>query len=190
MPTHCINWKIRLPGKRADAALDWVRQYVEQFDTSTLESVRINPGSSRYVGVYGHCLYPTEDRPTFRISCHVPGPFPCDVVTRKRPLYPKPDGSFPRAPRGCRRGLLCFDPRSGRKWYRLLGKIHLETLGEAVVWIVSHELFHFLRQTRQIKGRDNEIEADRFADGQLADYRVSAMGQPSSAIGAQLTLFD
>jgi hypothetical protein len=36
---------------------------------------------------------------------------------------------------------------------------------------MAHEGFHFLRRTRQIGGRDNEIQADQFSDDQLQAFR-------------------
>ena len=159
-----MEWRIDLPGTEADAALSWLQTVFEGYDTRQLEYVRIGRGSRRYEGVYGHCEYPADKRTLYRISCFAPGPFPCTTVTRKPPLYPRSDGTFPRAPRGCRRGELCCDPSRGRSWYRVLGKTQLADLEHAVVWIVSHETFHFLRHSRQIPGRNNEIEADRFAD--------------------------
>lgn len=161
-----MRWIVRL-GQEAESAVAWLKDQINTFDTARLDSIRIDRGRSRYEGVYGHCLYPTKARSTFRMSCHLPGPFPCTIVTRKPPLYPRSDGTFARAPRGCRRSVLCYDPQSGRQWYRLLGKTRLHEINQAAVWIVSHEAFHFLRHTRQVKGRNNEIEADRFADDMM-----------------------
>lgn len=70
-------------------------------------------------------------------------------------------------------GLLCKAERDGviREWKRVIGFTQVETLDEAIVWIMAHEGFHFLRRTRQIGGRNCEIEADRFADAQLQQLR-------------------
>ena len=54
-----------------------------------------------------------------------------------------------------------------REWKRVIGYTETRTRDEGLVWIVAHEAFHFLRHTRQIEGRNTEIEADRFADEQL-----------------------
>ena len=166
-----MRWIIQLKGCHADRGLSWSRRFLDTYDTSRIEWVRIDQGRGNYQGVYGRCWYPTDDRPTFRISCQVPGPFPCDILTRKPPLYPREDGTFPRAGRGTRRGQYVHDPRTGREWYRVLGCTRVETIDEGIVWILAHEAFHFLRQTRQIPGRNNEIEADHFADQQVEDYR-------------------
>ena len=165
-----MKWHIAHGIAPTNRALSWTHNFINQYDTSKLESIRISPGSNRYEGVYGHCHYPTKKRPTYRISCQVPGPLPCDISTRKRPLYADPNGLFPRAPRGCRRGALIFDPKSGKKWYRVRGKTRVETLDSGIAWILGHESFHFLRKTRQIPGRNTEIEADAFADQCLQNF--------------------
>jgi len=115
-------------------------------------------------------LVSKQEAAHFRISCQVPGPYPCDIITRKKPVYRNPDGSWP----------IGFDPknhqhvhdlRSGRYWVRMYGKTVVQNLDEAIVWIVGHEAFHWLRRTRQIPGRNTEIEADQFADEQLQAFR-------------------
>jgi hypothetical protein len=52
----------------------------------------------------------------------------------------------------------------------VLSSTRLKNLDEAIVWVLAHEAFHFLRRTRQIPGRNTEIAADQFADETLAFY--------------------
>jgi hypothetical protein len=40
-----------------------------------------------------------------------------------------------------------------------------------LVFLVAHEAFHYLRKTKQVKGRHGEIEADAFALKMLEQYR-------------------
>lgn len=180
-----MKWVVHLEGGGGNEAIRWAGRFFGAYNLSSVEWLRIDRGRGNYEGVYGRCHYPTKERPTYRISCQVPGPFPCDIVTRRKPLYARADGSFPRAPRGCRRGTLCYDPRTGRRWYRLIGKTHVADLDEGIVWIVSHESFHFLRATRQVPGRNTEIDADRFADEQLEAFR-----QPSRRVTFVESLFN
>jgi hypothetical protein len=167
---------------RAPRALAWVKDFLGRFDTSQVGWLRIDFGREyrdrlgrryhKYRGVYGRCWYPSERQPTVRISCQVPGPFPCEIVTRQKPIYRNPDGTWPPAARQVR-GPVIVDARSGRRWKRVYGATRVQNLDEAIVWIFAHEAFHWLRQTKQIPGRNNEIEADAFADAQLAQYRQS-----------------
>ena len=43
------------------------------------------------------------------------------------------------------------------------GKFILNTLDEGFVWIYGHEIYHYLARTKQLKGKDNEVNADRYA---------------------------
>jgi hypothetical protein len=51
---------------------------------------------------------------------------------------------------------------------------------EALVFLVAHEAFHYLRKTRQVEGRHGEIEADAFALKMLERYHdVSSIAIPT-----------
>ena len=69
-------------------------------------------------------------------------------------------------------GPVVVDRRSGRRWKRVYGKTVVHSLDEAIVWIVAHEAFHWLRHTRQVPGRNTEVEADAYADRQLSVFRA------------------
>ncbi|MBA2376447.1 MAG: hypothetical protein H0V75_10000 [Rubrobacter sp.] len=103
-------------------------------------------------------------------------PLPVEILTRQRPLYKREDGSFPSTPYGMRRGQLFVSRRGGREraWHRLYGTTILRDADEAVLWIVAHEMYHYLRRTRQVDGTNNEIEADAFSDETLRCYRRCA----------------
>jgi hypothetical protein len=161
-----MRWIVDLEGQQP-LALSWAREFISEFDTSLLAWIRIDRGRGKYRGAYGRCWYPNRRIPFYRISCQVPGPFPCDIPTRKPPLYISPDGSHPPFPPGTRPGDRVKDLRTGREWIRVISSTRLMSLDEAIVWVLAHEAFHFLRRTRQVAGRNNEIEADRYADDML-----------------------
>jgi hypothetical protein len=176
---------------RAPRALAWVKAFFSQFDTSEVGWLRIDFGREyrdrrgrlyhKYRGVYGRCWYPSARQPKIRISCQVPGPFPCDIVTRKTPVYRNADGTWPAAARLVR-GPVFENARSGRQWKRVYGRTEVRDLDEAIIWIIAHEAFHWLRKTGQIPGRNTEIEADAFADRKLAEFRDSLPAhRPSEA---------
>jgi len=166
-----MRWIVEL-GDEQPLALAWAREFFSDFDTSRVEWVRIDRGRGRYTGAYGRCWYPTARLPFYRISCQVPGPFPYEISTRKPPLYRRPDGTFPKPEPGTHRGQRVLAVASGREWFRMRGSSRLADLSEAIVWVLAHEAFHFLRHARQIPGRNTEIEADRFADDTLQFYRT------------------
>ena len=190
------------PQIRTDAqrGIAWAKSFVRRFDTSMVAWLRIDLGREyqdsrgrsyrKYRGVYGRCWYPTKTNPTIRISCQVPGPFPCQIVTRKRPVYRNQDGSWPEGFKPGRKTRL-FDSASGRCWIRQYGKTVVNDLNEASVWIVAHEAFHWLRMTRQISGRNTEIEADAFADKMLEEFRHSpCTSAEQDEHGEQLTFWE
>ena len=167
------RWVIEVDRREVETSLDWARDFFARYDTSQLSAIRIGHGRGRAVGVYGRCWYPTPQSPRYRISCQLPGPFPSLIPTRRPPVYRHADGSWPPIPAGCREGLACRAEKGGvvREWKRVIGYTEARTRDEGLVWIVAHEAFHFLRHSGQIKGRNTEIEADKFADEQLLILR-------------------
>lgn len=167
------KWIIELDRREVESALDWARDLFARYDTTELASIRIDKGRGRATGVYGRCTYPTADVPYYSITCHVPGPFPCSITTRRLPIYRQPDGGWPEIPAGCVEGLSCRAEQGGvvREWKRIIGYTGVLTQEEGIVWIVAHEAYHYLRRTRQVPGRNTEIEADKFADKQLKNLR-------------------
>jgi hypothetical protein len=52
----------------------------------------------------------------------------------------------------------------------------LFSLDEAVAFVGAHEIFHFLRHSRQVGGRNGENEADQFAKVHLEEFRRARPG--------------
>ncbi len=155
----------------ASEGLAWCEELLSGYDLSKLSRLSVRDGSARKVppGVWGTCYYPDPRRNilTYRITCSIKGPFPVGKQTRKSPLYANEDGTYPPLPHGLLSVGREFVSTSGgktRRWVRLYGVTILCDEDEAIVWIIAHEAFHFLRRTRQIPGRNVEIAADRFAD--------------------------
>ena len=169
-------WRVDEPF-RGRAGLDWCEEFFEGYDIAEVSRITVRDGSKRKTPacVWGTCYYPDPGRgiKTYRITCSIKPPFPSSVHTRRSPLYAREDGTYPPVPEGLTPGQQFVSRRNGRerRWVRLYGKTRLETLDEAVVWILSHEAYHFLRRTRQVPGRNAEIEADRFSDEALEHFR-------------------
>ena len=53
--------------------------------------------------------------------------------------------------------------RRGRGWKWLWDAEPVENSEQLMVWICAHELYHFLRHTRQVPGINRETRANRFA---------------------------
>jgi len=155
--------------------LRWLEREFVGYDFSAINRFALRDGATskkKPPGVWGMCSYQRRGHPAYKITCSVKEPLPATLITRQRPLYRDDDGTFPTQPYGTRRGQLFVSKRGGREraWHRLYGTTILHDVDEAVVWIVAHELYHYLRRTRQVDGRNTEIEADAFSDGMLTNY--------------------
>jgi hypothetical protein len=69
-------------------------------------------------------------------------------------------------------GAWLIDPKTVKEWKRLYRLLSLRDQDEALVWIIAHEAFHYLRRTRQIDGKNVEIEADRYAEEVLRAFQA------------------
>lgn len=176
---HEVRFDFRLDDSPADEGLAFVRSFCERFDCSRLAYLKVAPGSGGG-GVYGVCRFPGKaartrlTREFYRISCFVQGPFPDGVSVRRPPVYRNDDGSWPRLPvdeRIYTRGGVETGPPPAKAWIRITSITDLDDASEAAVWIAAHEMFHYLRASRQIPGRNTEIEADAFADETLREFR-------------------
>src|SRR6266516_4143479 len=138
---------------RAPEAVAWVKEFLARFDVSLLGWLRIDFGREhrdrqgriyyKFHGVYGRCWYPTKKQPSIRLSCQVPGPFPCAIITRKKPIYRRSDGTWPAEAKQNRGPVYC-DASSQRHWKRVYAKTTVKNLNEGVVWVFAHEAFHWL----------------------------------------------
>lgn len=157
--------------------LRWLEREFSSYDFSAIDRFALRDGSGakkKPPGVWGMCSYQRRGRSAYKITCSVKQPLPVRIIIRQRPLYRDDgDGTFPTQPYGTRRGQMFVSRRGGREraWYRLYGTTILHDTDEAVVWIVAHAMYHFLRRTRQVVGRNTEIEADAYSDGMLRRYR-------------------
>ena len=167
-----MRWIVHREICGGDAGVVWLRELLGGRDVSAVDWIRIDFGRGYKRGAYGGCWYPVRSNGKgYRISVQVPGPFPWTMRRYRKPLYRNSDGTWPALPAGCQLAGWCRDERSGREWQRLVVGYRLATVQEGIVFIGAHEVFHFLRHSRQISGRNGENEADEFALGQLSEFR-------------------
>lgn len=162
--------------ERDDAreGLAWVWQFLARWDTEKIDCLRIfcskRSGLGKQGSVSGVCYYPNKKSRCYRISCGVQGEFPSDVLISCKPQYRREDGTFPLVPDGYESRGYRLDLRTGVAWRRLARRIPLMDYSEALVYLVAHEVFHFLRRERQVAGRNNNIDADAFAIARLQEF--------------------
>jgi hypothetical protein len=165
---------------RVDRALEdsegfgWVRERLEAYDWSMADWVSVRRGRSEKHAFRGVCKAP-HDGSRYRINCNVSkhASYPIHQLVRLSPLYRNPDGTWPEVPEGHVVGDRFVATRNGEsvQWRRLYRPLELRTEDEVLVFLVAHEAFHYLRKTRQVRGRHGEIEADAFALKMLERYR-------------------
>jgi hypothetical protein len=166
---------------RVDKALEdseglrWISERLGAYDWSKADWVSVRRGQSAKYAFRGVCKMP-RDGGGFRINCNVSehAAYPIYQRMRMAPLYRNPDGTWPEVPEGHKLGD-CYVAARGNgqsvQWKRLYRPLELGSEDEVLVFLVAHEAFHYLRKTRQVKGRHGEIEADAFALKMLEHYR-------------------
>jgi len=185
-----MEWKIKqdFKDKLRYATIAWLEDWLARFDTSELAyinmrlPVKAQSTKGGHGGVYGMCYYPARKKRDrvgikayYRISCTVAQKIiPFQIDTRRKPLYKNPDGTWPPVPEGCKKGAWNSANNNGkvREWWSIIGQTNINTFDEAAVWLFGHEIFHFLRRTKQVPGRNTQIEADVFGDALLYCFRI------------------
>lgn len=168
-----MQWKIDPLVKPSQIGIAWLKSFLEQYDLSKLEYVRLDMGRGNYSGCYGRCWYPQGRGGKFKISMQVPGPFPVTINTRRPPIYYDSNNIPSR--------ILSDDEIKGAykeshnesgvtKWHQVTSSTILTNRDLGIIWLGAHEAFHFLRKSKQIEGRNGEIDADAYADKIFLDF--------------------
>jgi len=97
--------------------------------------------------LYGVCHFPYTKRSHYVIKCR---------ANEEKTNYPT---------------IYTFNVRLN-KTYNLIQKDAIyQTAEEAIVWLLGHELFHYLRATQQIKGKNTEAQANEFGFKCLSEFK-------------------
>ncbi len=166
---------------RVDEALEdseglrWVREQLEAYDWSRADWITVRRGRSEAYAFRGVCKSPRKGC-GYRINCNVSEhtPYPVTQFVRVSfPLYRNPDGTWLEVPEGHKVGDHYEATRHGKgvQWRRRYRPLELGSEDEVLVFLVTHEAFHYLRKTKQVAGRHGEIGADAFALEMLERYR-------------------
>ena len=155
--------------------LQWIRERLGAYDWSRADWISVRRGRSEKYAFRGVCKMPRSGS-GYRINCNVSeyAAYPIYQYMRVPPLYRNPDGTWPKVPEGHKVGDRYVAARGngkGVQWKRLYLPLKLRSEDEVLVFLVTHEAFHYLRKTRQVEGRHGEIEADAFALRMLEQYR-------------------
>ena len=168
-----MQWKISIDDSLISDALTFISDFLCNYNVDSLRYIKIESGNKKYEGVYGLCKFPGYNRcKDFRIDCYLPGPFPIERISLAKGYVYRKYGKWPKIDKK----IMSYGTRliKGRKryWRRYAEKTRFNDINESCVWLLGHELFHFLRATKQIPGKNYETFADRFGDELLNRYRA------------------
>ena len=134
--------------------MGYARRFLEGFDTKALAWVKVRDGASASraeKGFWGTCYAPTPTIGRYRVSCSAKGEdrhFPASTaLRRKRNLLP------------------------GRSKPSLRCEAVVEDVDEGLIWILGHELFHFLAFTGQTNAANTEFNASTWGYEMIWSYR-------------------
>lgn len=124
-----------------------MKQMHDQFDMSAVDCIMLDKESISGQALSGSChtlRFQQLVRSVYVVNAHVAGPFPYHASAF---LEVKP-----------------------RHHTRL--RFTLNDEAEATVWILAHELGHYLKNTKQVPGENSELEVTRYSNGWLEKWRT------------------
>lgn len=146
----------------------WVRQELNHWNTANLDWVKLLPlkKNNRF---HGHCTYPKRTAPRKRSFVHG-YQIRCSLNTRPE-KYP-----------------YVFEANVGT-WQKKTGsttlwgynteRVKLDDPAECGIFLFGHELFHFIRHSRQTEGRNTQVQADRYGVEMLKRFRKERVVFPT-----------
>ncbi len=137
--------------------LQYITHRLEDYDTRLLEWIKLLPLNGRHL-LHGCCTYPVRTRPRarsfksgYRIRASV-------NVEMAPPFRFEHWGRIPS--RDCKQG-----------WYSGPRSFFFDDLEECAVHTLSHECFHFLSHSKQVRMKNTEANANHWADEWLHAFR-------------------
>ena len=132
-------------------ATAFIKELAFGFDLHMLQSVTFTP-TTRTSITTGHCLFPSgekhkgQSKQGYRLVCRI-----------------APDITWPASEE------IVIGFNKNRK--PVVEVVEYVSPDEALVWIAGHEFFHFLRDSRQVPGRNVECQANLFGLKWLREFR-------------------
>jgi hypothetical protein len=151
--------------------VEFLQQKLEPFDTTKVWSIRLYSFKG-VVHYNGRCCFPQPSNRKSRkcahyrlsagVDLHLLWPHTASIATGTKDLEVK-------------------DPRSGfamqKTWAYVWTPVTFENATEALVFVLGHEVFHFLRHSRQIDGRQTEPQANKYGLQWLEEWRTNERRQ-------------
>ncbi len=135
----------------------FVLDKLSNYDVRLLESIKLLPLNKKAL-LHGCCTYPVRTKPrarTYKSGYRIRASVNIDMSP------PFAYNHWARIP--------SRDYQQG--WYSGAKEFRYDDLEQAAVHTLSHEVFHMLAHSRQVKEKNTEANANWFADFWLEDYR-------------------
>lgn len=125
------------------------KKKMKSFDMSKLSQIHLSIGKT----YDGSCYYPTKTSKSYKIECRLSKSEPLPELI-----------SFYVRPKIIIKGLhKTIKPKIDKE----IANNH----EECMVWLLGHELFHFLRDTKQISGKNTQSQANEYGFTLLREFK-------------------
>lgn len=128
--------------KKFKKVIEYFEEKLKFKDFSILKEIQLNM-SYRF---YGACIYPYNRHNFYLIKCGL----------NKKQTYPSYSS---------------FNIRKKDSCTLFKTIITCDNCFEDMVWVIGHEIFHYLRDTRQIEGKNTEAQANEFGIKCLKEFQ-------------------
>jgi len=155
-------------------AEQFIIAFLSQYNVDKLAYIRLR--GSKGIGNHGYCQYPISTRKYNKLR-HIrrniqPRKYYHIVCNIGRDTtYPRKISQYigckvPQGFKGDPSGLA----RNQLDW--VYDEEEVRDINEETIWIFGHEIFHFLRKTRQVDGRNTQSQANKFGFKLLRDFKT------------------
>lgn len=157
----------------SDKAKSFIDKTLNQYNVESLESIELKRVSK--VGTSGLCFYPISTRKVNKFK-----KLGRKLKARKYYHIICRVGEDTKYPYEERQYIGCQVPRNYIGNPSLLPREALEWIydqeicnseDELMIWVFGHEIFHFLRKTKQVPGRNTQSQANKFGFELLRKYK-------------------
>jgi hypothetical protein len=142
---------------------------IEKYETEEIELITIQ-GCKKKGDIYsGLCSYPNDGKRKYKITCQIEqeAEFPLERYENRKTIQAKSKKHAQKIAEDRKKYYskkTAFFPSAsyGKSRLRIQQMVKYHGPDELLVTIFGHEIFHYLRYSKQVKGANNEVNADLF----------------------------
>ncbi len=134
----------------------YIDNCLEKFDTSLIEWIKLLPLDKNHI-LHGECAYPVKN---IEDNSIIERGYRIRASVNVESVPPYKFSHWGRIPSNSHK----------QGWYSGEKAFYWDTLEEVAVHTLSHESFHFLSHSKQVKMKNTEANANWWADNWLAEF--------------------